>query len=1013
MSPPYFSRRGERDTPSKGSPPLDTILEKKSTAKSPLSNSSPSKDFEKALRKKLEASHASEVAKVKKQMEAKLAEREEKIRRDVARSKDEEARRLVFAARKELEATMRQEMEGRGEKPGSPQKSRREVSSPDKSVQMAVLIAQKQEREAAKLAVADTTSKLQAKHAIEMAALREDEVKRLDLAKKEAAKRASSTTTKALAAESALRKAAEEKRDELQIIANSVSAAHHAAAVAKQEAVEANQARIQTEAAAKQQTNRTNEVLTSFEERVETMRRYAESLETAIAKVTAEKEARVAASREAANAEIAEMKMQTAIEIATQRAVSTEALERASAQTRAVQLEVLVAKAETAAAVARAAASDVAKSETLALMEDSKNDTAMKKEANVRVAALTMDIEAAKKAFASKREAEMAVAADALEQAEERAKAAERVVAATNQEVGALVELSSALSVAAKASAAAAADKAEAQLQAAYAGADVMRREAEVMKVELETRFEAASAEAKAKLESGMIKSEAMLEAAKAETAAKEVCLTAIADATVEAANTSAAAKEEAVAAEDVGRKEAAAGQTAAAAVAADSEIAARFESAQLQREAQAECEKAILKASRAEVAALIAERDAVDKVRKSKSFEKIAADIAAAEKAKASAQAKQDYEEIKAAALASLEDKVQRVFPTQLDAKLSEIKTALETANAGADSHLRKTTTAAKSACKEAVAAAKKAEAIAKTRATAKQETTIAEAQARLKSTLAAAQANLDEAMLRVAAMGASAEGAVEGADSSAVHSAADLMAAEWEAKKAVEAIEVRVKELQAAREELENARVVTITEGTSMVESAKESLVTTLQEVEAEVEDSRQAAEALRSKALAEMHAVAEAVAGTVDENARAAEAAAAKAANESLVAAKAAVVKAEREHYEASAKSNATLEALQKAADVARAEAAEKLEFAQEDVERTRNLEEAAREAGVAMKDAYERRRAAEAQRRKTEDVKTAEQHKAIRRRPGGGPLLDSLKTSLGQTLASRILRSSDDS
>ena len=73
---------------------------------------------------------------------------------------------------------------------------------------------------------------------------------------------------------------------------------------------------------------------------------------------------------------------------------------------------------------------------------------------------------------------------------EAKATASETIASATREEMDAVQELKQALIAAAAAAAISAKAKSDAQLQAAYAGADVMKREAELMKSQLESRFD-------------------------------------------------------------------------------------------------------------------------------------------------------------------------------------------------------------------------------------------------------------------------------------------------------------------------------------------------------------------------------------------------------------------------------------------------------------------------------------------------------------------------------------------
>jgi hypothetical protein len=163
--------------------------------------------------------------------------------RKALKAKEEESRRLLQLAQREIETKVRSEIDG-------------------KAVQMAINRAEKEQQDAVRHAIDEVTAKLLKKHKIEIAAMREDEEKRLDIARTTAVRHMAITHQKEMAKETAAREATEAELIELRAASNDVAAARSVAAAAKANAEEAFDVRAKMEAHVNTQV-RTQSVLTN------------------------------------------------------------------------------------------------------------------------------------------------------------------------------------------------------------------------------------------------------------------------------------------------------------------------------------------------------------------------------------------------------------------------------------------------------------------------------------------------------------------------------------------------------------------------------------------------------------------------------------------------------------------------------------------------------------------------------------------------------------------------------
>ena len=207
----------------------------------------------KALKQKLEAAHAAELAKVRKEMEERFDEREERVRREVGKSKDEEAKRLVLAARKETEAKLRSQIEALKASIPSDKAKLAAEDQASQAVKMAVVRVEREQRDAIKQAVADATKQLTSKHAVDMIAYREGENRRIEAARADVMKQLTNIHAREVAE---LKEKVESLDAELSVLreaSSDVAAAREGESSAKEEAASAEDARAQMESHVKMQ----------------------------------------------------------------------------------------------------------------------------------------------------------------------------------------------------------------------------------------------------------------------------------------------------------------------------------------------------------------------------------------------------------------------------------------------------------------------------------------------------------------------------------------------------------------------------------------------------------------------------------------------------------------------------------------------------------------------------------------------------------------------------------------
>ena len=207
----------------------------------------------KTLRNKLEAAHASELAKVRKEMEERFDEREERVRREIGKIKDEETKRLVLAARKEVEAKMRAQVEALKAAIPSDKAKLAAEDQACQAVKMAVVRVEREQRDAIKQAVAEATKQLTSKHAVDLIAFREGENRRIEAARADVMKQLTNIHAREVAE---LKEKVETLDAELSVLreaTSDVAAAREGETSAKEEAASAEDARAQMEAHVKMQ----------------------------------------------------------------------------------------------------------------------------------------------------------------------------------------------------------------------------------------------------------------------------------------------------------------------------------------------------------------------------------------------------------------------------------------------------------------------------------------------------------------------------------------------------------------------------------------------------------------------------------------------------------------------------------------------------------------------------------------------------------------------------------------
>ena len=181
-------------------------------------------------------------------------------------------------------------------------------------------------------------------------------------------------------------------------------------------------------------------------------------------------------------------------------------------------------------------------------------------------------------------------------------------------------------------------------------------------------------------------------------------------------------------------------------------------------------------------------------------------------------------------------------------------------------------------------------------------------------------------------------------------------------------------------------------------------------MEAIDAKVDESATKSENMRKAAQEQMTKAAAALAALIDEAGRLAMVEQNKAKQEAAKAASKGVLQARESHAKLSAEAASRLKTEQEEAEQARIEAEAQLEASRAEIRRLKALEEAQAEAAAAKKEAYARKAQIEADRRKGQDARTAEQHRAIRRRPGGAVLLGTMRKEVGPSMAGSLLRRS---
>jgi hypothetical protein len=177
-----------------------------------------------------------------------------KALRKALRDKEDETRRLVVATRKEMEESLRS-AEGRLKSSTSPERERNSHSQEDvqQAISVVLLRAERQQREAVRQAVADATAKLMKKHKMELDAIREEEEKRIEIARIGATRQMTVAHQKAMSTETAMREAAEEELVFLRQASTDVTAARSEAEAARLNMADAFDQRQKMEAHMKEQ----------------------------------------------------------------------------------------------------------------------------------------------------------------------------------------------------------------------------------------------------------------------------------------------------------------------------------------------------------------------------------------------------------------------------------------------------------------------------------------------------------------------------------------------------------------------------------------------------------------------------------------------------------------------------------------------------------------------------------------------------------------------------------------
>ena len=873
--------------------------------------------------------------------------------------------------------------------------------------QLTVVRVEKEQQDAVREAVSKASKLLEKKHTIELKEIREEEARRLERARAEATKHAAAPHVKALAAEVEKREALEAELAEARAAGADAVAAREAEGKAREQVIDANDARTFMEGYVTQQILRAKEFVGTNEERVEMVRRYAESLEAALAKVDEEKDAVQARAQEVASQEIVAIKLERAIESAIQSRDTSEAIENAMAEKRKTELEVLKTqvdlKGDVAAAIAKTAAAEKAQNDVLLMIEPSKNDASMKKIAELRLRAMTLDVESATLEFATKAEAAAASSTALQESNDVRFHAEENVINALNPEVEAYVQFSKA-----------SASSTHATSVAQEYVARVRAAEMEAARVEIEANADATSAIALAKLEYTKEESTATLEASDAEGIARATSQQTIAEATLDSEKKTRSTRDEQVASEAAANAEADSVRKTDAEVSKKQQTEAKIDEATRTVEAHKDWSNTMLKAAADEMKAQMEETEAVAAVViAAKGWQKVSAETKATAARKNNAEVKEAAEEARAEATATF-DRVAAQITKDTERKVVQAQTTLGKATAGTAARLTATMTAMGQKYDALLKDIEQKAKVAILEATTTRESTLAEVKSIKKRAIDAAQSKREATLAmieetrtsKIAAAVAKREAAIAEAARVAAANGGhgsneqELKAAEATAKQVLEAAEAKVKAAELARKAAVFAADAAKADAAITLAAAQEASAARVKEAEAKREKSKQQVEETRSKANAQAADVKVGEGGTIDKSRKSIVAsieAEAKKARDETEAAKAALAKAEASHANARAKAATALEKEIKTIEATRAEAAEQMEAAKAEQRRVRALEEAAAEAEVARKEANVRRARAEADRRKAEEARMTAQHESIGRRPGGRLFFERLRAA----------------
>lgn len=384
---------------------------------------------------------------------------------------------------------------------------------------------------------------------------------------------------------------------------------------------------------------------------------------TPLSQVEVEKAAVEARWRQASASEIATAQLQNALELASVRHAAMEANEQARATTRAAELQATIANAAAAAAEVKATAALVAEKRLAALVGPSNNDAQLKRAAELRLAALKVELEASKMLYEVRLRAASQTEKASLEEAEARVHLLERQAASCKAEIASLVDWNSA------------------KTHEAHLSSIVQSHGLQLQLGEAASKLASAEAEVKhapsaivAPLEQAVSDAAAVLEHAHTETRAKREWAQTIADATLEIEKETAVVHAACAADKNVAEREGMASTAWAVEKATEAVEKARFKADELKAAAQKEYLDSGLRAERLEKQAMKQEYDAEKLPAADRHLQRGGADAKTpAEQAKAaSQQTRADAEALRVAMATKLELKLTDA-QKQLDMWLKE----------------------------------------------------------------------------------------------------------------------------------------------------------------------------------------------------------------------------------------------------------------------------------------------------------------------------------------------------